>query len=67
MGSVNEIFQECLRLVGKRVSIGLRSGGKPIKGQVLNAMFDSLLIESGGQNQVIAFSDLGYVELLPAP
>ena len=67
MGSVDQIFHECLKLVGKTVSIGLRSGGKPLKGEILNAMFDSLLLSSGGKNQVIPFSNLGYVELLTSP
>ena len=64
-GSANDQkwFQELLKLVGKEVEIGLNSGGKVLSGIVRNTMFDSFLLESKGQTNIVRFQDVGY--LLP--
>ena len=56
-------FREVLALVGTDVELGLLTGGTVLTGKIMNASFDSLLLESQGKSRMVRFEDLSY--LLP--
>ncbi len=58
-------FRSYLRLVGKAVQLGLKTGGvdgSVVRGTVRNAMFDSFILEISGGNKIIRFEDVAYLE-----
>lgn len=60
MVSTNEMFHRLLSLTGKMVSVGLLSG-EQVNGEILNVMFDSLILRDKKGNHILRFSDLGFV------
>lgn len=55
------LFERFLGLVGTNVEIALSNTAKPVRGRITNAMFDSVLVESGGKKFVIRFVDILYL------
>ncbi len=62
MPSEQQLFKQLVSLMGKQIDVGIRSSGKKLQGTVVNAMFDSFLIEANGKNNVIAYNDLSYLQ-----
>lgn len=58
MPSIEEIFRSTLKLVGSDVVIERVSAPAALRGTVRAALFDSLLLESGSQRCVVAYSDI---------
>ncbi len=60
MFDAQEIFENVLALVGHEVELGTRAEAKPLRGIIRNAMFDSLILDTGSP-RVIRFEDLVYL------
>ena len=56
------LFEQFLSLTGKQVRLGLRSSGERLEGLVQYTMFDSLLLNTGNENRVVAFQDLVFFD-----
>lgn len=62
MTSQAEMFYRALSLVGKHVEVGFQSSGEQVKGVIINAMFDSLLLAYDGNHcKVVPFNDLMFL------
>ena len=59
--SYQEMFEQILSLQGATVEVGISTTGEHCKGRIINTMFDSFLLEVGGKNKVVRFSDLMYL------
>ena len=59
--SDNQLFYQILSLVGTEVDVGLISTAGKLRGRIINAMFDSFLVDSNGKIQVVSFKDLLYL------
>ena len=57
-----EIAQTLISLIGKNVDVGIISSGERLNGTIVNAMFDSFLIESNGETKVVQIRDLAFLE-----
>ena len=55
------IFEHLLALVGRQIEFGSHMFPKPIKGIIRNVMFDSFIVESGGENKIVRFEDLVFL------
>lgn len=60
---VNEqrFFREFIRLMGKRVEIGLSAPARQVTGTVVNSMFDSVLLDTANGPTVVRFNDINYL------
>lgn len=60
--SEQNFFEQFTKLTGKQVRLSLRSNGKKLEGLILNAMFDSFLLQTKQGNQVVTYNDMLYFE-----
>ena len=56
------LYSEFVSLMGKEISIGLKSDGKKYSGTVSSANFDSAVLETSSGNMIVSFTDLAFVE-----
>lgn len=52
------LFRTVLSLVGKNVEVGTKSTGSRVSGTIVNAMFDSFLLEGAGEKRIVRFEDI---------
>ncbi len=62
MPKEQDIFRAVVALIGKNIELGIKSTGEILHAQVINAMFDSLLISIAGKSRVIAFADISFLD-----
>jgi hypothetical protein len=60
--SEQKFFEKFIKLSGKRIRLVLKSQGIELDGTVINAMFDSFLIQTKKGNQVVRYDDLLFFE-----
>ena len=63
--SQKTLFRELIRLVGKKVEVGISSTGEKLSGVIANTMFDSFIVDTTKGRRVIRFSDVFF--LIPIP
>jgi hypothetical protein len=60
--SEQNFFEQFTKLTGKQVRLSIRSKGKEIEGKILNAMFDSFLLQTKQGNEVVTYDDMLFFE-----
>ncbi len=57
-----KFFLDLVSLTGKPVEVGVTSLGRTLQGRVINAMFDSFLLDTAQGTKVIRFDDILFLE-----
>ena len=61
-----EVFEKMLKLVGKDVEVAASGKDGILKGTVTNAMFDSFILDEKGQNNIISYADIVFINEIDA-
>ena len=63
--SEQKLWKDTLELVGKKVEVSTHSQPTPMRGTVVNAMFDSFILETeNSERQIVAYRDLRFLDEL---
>jgi len=62
MRNQQKLFSEFLRLVGTEVVVGVISSGEKLGGKIVNAMFDSFILDAPSGRHVIAYRDVKFLD-----
>ena len=64
MMGTQQIFEQLVELVGRKVEVGVKSTGKVLTGKVAYTSFDSFLLELNGNRTIVRFCDLLFLNPL---